>query len=179
MIGNSLSRINPYINNWDLDGIKKQKQGTLSVYHYNNNINIGVYYTPDNNQKNNFVVGKNVNNITKGDWLVNNYLNIKDYEDSQTLYFYVVEIQKNLFSCYLKKLNDDYFIYVEPKTTPIKEKTRVISDQQNISLYYTNGFKAINDIEKFIFTNLLNNDKIVFSDDLTGTEYYQLIKGGV
>lgn len=179
MIGNTLSRINPYINNWDLDGLKKQKQGSLKVYHYNNNINIGVYYTPDNNQINNFVVGKNVDNITKGDWLVNNYLNITDYEDAETLYFFVLNIQKNLFSCYLKKFKDDYFLYIEPKTTDIKDNTRVVSDEPNISLYYTKGFKAINDIEVFIFNNLIKNDKIVFSDNLTGTEFYQLTKGGI
>lgn len=179
MIGNTLSRINPYINNWDLDGLKRQKQGTLSVYHYNGNINIGVYYTPDNNQKNNFVVGKNVDNIIKGDWLVNTHLNIKDFEDSTSLYFFVLEIQKNRFSCYLKKYKDDYFLYIEPKTTEIKNNTRVVSDEPNISIYYTKGFKPINDIETFIFKNLILNDKIVFSDDLTGTEFYQLTKGGI
>lgn len=178
MIGNTLSRINPYVANWDLSDFKKQKQGTLQVYHYNNDINIGCYYTPDNNQSNNFVVGKNVDNIIKGEWLTNNYMNISDYESATTLYFFVLEIQKNKFSCYLKKLKDNYFLYIEPKTSKIKENTRVVSDDPNISLYYTKGFAPLNEIEYFIFNNLIKNDKIVFSDNLTGTEFYQLTKGG-
>lgn len=179
MVGNTLSRINPYINNWDLDKLKNQKQGSLAVYHYNNNkINIGVYYTPDNSQENNFVVGKNIDNIVKGEWLQNKYLNIKDYEGAKTLYFFILDIQNTLFSCYFKKYKSDYFLYVEPKTTEIKENTRVVSDTQNISKYYTKGFYPLNDVENYIFNNIIKNDKIVFSDNLTGTEFNQLIKGG-
>ena len=34
LIGNTLSRVCPYFNEWCLEGVLKQKQGTIEVYHF-------------------------------------------------------------------------------------------------------------------------------------------------
>ena len=34
LIGNTLSRVCPYFNEWCLDGVLKQKQGTIEIYHH-------------------------------------------------------------------------------------------------------------------------------------------------
>lgn len=63
------------------------------------------------------------------------------------------------------------FIFIEKKTTPIKEGTRVIGDIYDTSILYTQSFKPIVDREKIIF-ELLKQGKVCFSDRLTGTNFY-------
>lgn len=34
LIGNTLSRVCPYFSEWCLEGVLKQKQGTIEIYHF-------------------------------------------------------------------------------------------------------------------------------------------------
>ena len=38
LIGNTLSRVCPYFNEWCLEGVLKQKQGTIEVYHFHQQV---------------------------------------------------------------------------------------------------------------------------------------------
>ena len=78
----------------------------------------------------------------------------------------------------LQDKTGNYLIYVKPHTTEIKgrEKTRIITDQFSLNLFHSHRF--LTDLYKYdtIILTLLVNDKIVYSDNLTGTEFKRLLK---
>ena len=61
---------------------------------------------------------------------------------------------------------------VSPKNTKPQENTRIICNKFILDNYATQGFIPLSDGEKIAF-NYLKNDKICYSDNLTGTEFKQ------
>ena len=75
-----------------------------------------------------------------------------------------------------KEKSDNVFWYVQPKTSEIKENTRVISNKFSVNPLYSTGFnRPINENERRVF-EMFNKGKVRYSDNLTGTEFDNCMK---
>lgn len=182
MIGNTISRICPYYREWNLK-IAHQKLGSIEDYTFHNDngedTTMSVYLTDSLNYNSGMFFGNSAKNITKGAYEVEEYPHLpKSIHKYQVIYTIVVEYNEFKFLGRLLKDKEskDIFWFIEPKTTEIKDGSRVISNQFNSSPYYSMTFRdAVSDNEKRAFSIFLNN-KICYSDNLTGTEFNTIIK---
>ena len=189
LAGNTVSRVCPYIQDWDLHKIiSSQKQGSIitkeipageefgqTIY-----AKLAIEYCKSTG-KSSFVFGKAADMINKGEW----------QSDPQP------HLQKSV-NCYDSKLKiifnfktftfiGDYLIdketkedvwYIYPYSGRIKDNTVVISDQVKTSNYwqrniYDTQFK--NEKLNRLLYNTFRESKIFYSTDLCGTDFKQVI----
>lgn len=181
LIGNTISRICPYYREWDLK-VAKQKLGTIENYTFHNDngndTKLSVYLTDSLNYNTGMFFGLPAKNITKGAYDVTEQPHLpKHITNYKKLYNLVMEYNEFKFlATLLQDKNDGCLLwYIEPKTTEIKEGTRVISNKFYDNPLVTNSFrKPLTDVEARIF-NLFSLGKVCYSDNLTGTEWNNII----
>lgn len=183
MIGNTISRICPYYREWDLK-TSKQKLGSIEDYIFHNDngddTRMSVYLTDSLNYNSGMFFGLSAKNITKGAYEVTDQPHLpKSVIKYNVLYTFVLEYNEFKFLCQLmqdREKSDDIFWYVQPKTTEIQQGTRVVSNKFNTDpMYSSNMRRAINENERRVF-ELFNKGKTCFADNLTGTEFNNVIK---
>lgn len=187
LVGNTISRICPYYGAWGLIHVNtKQKPGSVDIYSHDlddgQTVNIGVYRTDALGVQSGMFFGKSNKMISKGEYYTENFKRLDKPLDNYNICYSVV--YKHDLSVFLLHLISDYdnaiglTWYCEPKTTPIKDGSRVIA---NNNLYlpkrvlWTATFKGLNADEQKAF-DLLDAGYIVFNENLTGTEFYQCLK---
>lgn len=179
LVGNTISRICPYYREWGLEyGLKRQKQGEIK-YYLIDQTKIAVYLTDSLNYNSGMFFGNIANNITKGDYETMRLPHLpKPKFRYKSLYQLVLEYNEFKFLCELLQDNEqsnNITWFVQPKTSEIQKKTRVISNQYNIDPYYIMNFKGLTSNEMQIISLLLN-DQVCYSDNLTGTEFINILK---
>ena len=183
MIGNTISRIVPYFQNWQLDNIPKQQQGTVEVYKFHTNdieTRIGVFLCESLNRSSGMFFGHSAKMIVGGEWDRDDMPKlekpVEEYETLYTMVFSYAENTKFLMRFLLLRSEPSKMLwYVEPKTTEIQDGTRVISPDLNESALYTKDFDPINEREKRIL-EYFRKGKIAYSDNLTGTEFRKCVE---
>lgn len=193
LVGNTITRINPYFREWQLTGFHKMKPGQIDVYDQP--------FTDDGGVVHNVRVCVHIPNVTakskgikgmffgtaagmiagqKWDSKEQPHLekNVREYD---TLYEMVFDFDYNA-TYYMRLLQDrnrpDHVMwYVEPKTTKLQPGTRLISPRFNESAgcLYTSRFTPISQRELRAF-RLLDYGRIAYSDNLTGTEFQRALR---
>ena len=182
LIGNTISRLCPYYNEWGLTRLAKQSLGTVDHYTYHNDngddTKITVYLTDSLNYNTGMFFGLPSKNITKGAYDVTEQPHLpKRITQYKKLYIMAVEYNEFKFLCSLlqDKDNGDLIWYIEPKTTEVQAGTRMISNRFYPNPLVTNSFrKPLTEVEARIF-NLFFIGKVCYSDNLTGTEFNNII----
>ena len=186
LVGNSISRVCPYISAWGLEKIfKKLKQGEIAEHTIHNEVNdvkIAVEYCKSSGGKQ-MAIGNAKTMIDKGSWQTNPQPHLeKSYNKYTVIYRIVFQYKDFMFiGEYLKDKEEPakkcWFIY--PKYSEIKEKTLVFSDIVKNSkwwqrdIYQMSGIR--NDkLKKFLY-NTFRETNIFYSDDLCGTDFKQVI----
>lgn len=188
MLGNTITRFCPYFYEWELKGVLKQSPGTIDNYYVKSArfddegkpilTHIAVERTMQADEKTKMIFGKSEKMITGGEWQADEKPHLpRRLETYNEIYSCVVEAMNFKFLC--RYLYDPEakgtFWYVERKTTEIKPNTRVMTDHFNPSPYYTVGIIGLSAEEHAILKELVN-DNVVYSDNLTGTEFIQALK---
>lgn len=186
LIGNTLSRANPYLVEWDLlRDVVKQKQGTIIEKEIPINdeisIKLAIEYC-ENSGDTSYVFGKHAKMLNEGEW----------QSDPQPHLSKSICEYRKLFRCcfvyksfqFLGEVVQDpetgtkhWFIYPRTKIRRNPEKILVLSDvvrplknwQSDIYHLKTNNKRLLN------FADLFTWDNIFYSDDLTGTEFKEVI----
>lgn len=187
LVGNLISKVNPYVSYWNLQGVLRQKTGSIEIYERQRErtdgqifvLKIAVEICPDLDIGG-IAVGRKMEHEEHGTWeemdvpVLENWRE-KDFEEL-TLFVFVWD--GFYFLCrVLTKDFDNLFIYVERKTTKIKPETRVIGkiNESEIdlisSLFYTKNFQPLVEAERKIFS-LIPQGKLLFSDAQTGTDFW-------
>lgn len=185
LIGNTISRICPYYYDWNLKGIPKQKPGTLDIYNQvgtdgegeEYTVKIGVYST-DATASSKMTFGHISKSVNGTSYECKEMPHLNDVRTNyDTLYTIVMKHEYNMFLMeFIKhKQKSEYTWLISPKTTPIQPKSRVISSEFSTDPLYTNDLIPLNQNEAVIF-NQLKIGKICYSDNLTGTEFEQILK---
>lgn len=181
MCGNTVNNYSPYFEEMGITNIKNQKQDTIDIYTYSNSgLKVAVEYCGNFNtdkKSNKFFAFNNpkLQMITHGKWEIGNYPHLpqnKRLSERNILYVFYIgfngdNIQFNIYS------DNDLFIYVHKKTTPIKENELFYSldNQDSINLYYrenllTDSLPITNKLK-----NILNSAKIFYSTNEIGEIY--------
>lgn len=184
MVGNSISRVCPYIPAWGLDDIFRTiKQGEIKtkiIHNEANDVKIAVEYCKASGGKQ-MAIGSAKSMIDSGSW--------------QTLPQPKLPKSKNYYKCLIrigffyknfrflgeylvdKKTNEAcWFIY--PKYSEFKEKTIIFSDVIKVSPYFQRNIYDLsikNEKLRKFFIDTFKENCIFFSDDLCGTDFKQAI----
>lgn len=192
LVGNTITRVCPYLEEWDLQGIvKNQEQGTIIDKYLGTNtfdeitkeeimVKLSIEYCK-NTGNTSYAVGKNRDMINKGSWQTSPQPHLpksrKDYTRLFAIYF---EYQSFKFcSEFIKDIEEGHccwFIY--PYSKEIPNNVLVFSDKIKTSLYYQKDIYNLTRIKNKRLRDLLQTFKlnnIFFSDDLTGTDFKQVI----
>ena len=183
LVGNAISRISPYIQDWGLDEIfRRQKQGDIDVVEVKNEdteFTIAIEYCKNSGGKQMSITDTM---IDKGLWQTVEQpklpYSLSEYDVEYTFGF---QFKKFKFLCQvLTRRNDnisDYIFFIKPYYKEFAKNCVVFSDSINSSPYwqrdvYTTNFA--NDNLNRLFDNFRER-KIFYSDDLTGTDFKQAI----
>ena len=178
LVANTISKVNPYFREFNLDKINKQKIDTVDIYHYDKT-NIGCYLTApieEGKEADVMYFGSRARMINKGEWdQTQKRKREKEHEEYTTLYTMVFEYHDNLFLMEFQRSDDGHVWFISPKTTPVKPGTRLVTNKQIENDHNTFGFYALSENEAKIF-KLLDQRKVAFSDGLTGKEFNDAYK---
>lgn len=179
LIGNTLSRIVPYYREWGLqEVVRKQKQGEIK-YIKKGDATIAVYLTDALNINSGMFFGNAAKTINDGMYEVKECAHLpKQYFKYNVLYTFVLWYNEHKFLCQLlqdsAKANEVVW-YVQPKTTELQKRTRVITNQFSTDPYYATSFKDLTENERQVVRMLLDGH-VCYSDNLTGTEFENISK---
>ena len=194
LAGNTLTPVCPYFEYWKVS-IRDLKQGTITLIErpsgFTDNdgndmmVKVAIEY-PEPTGKPSQLFFDTDTMIQRGTWDTNDYPHLEgkltDYVE-----WYSILFEYTQFRFWVKLLTDSNnfpFIYIYPctkKVMSITNEMRVVSDRYSASPLWTKNFsQTINKYDGLVL-DLLEKEKVVFSDDLTGTNFYQCINsiGGI
>lgn len=188
MIGNKISRNSIYFSHFSLLKVPYQKEGTIDIYNmqpnppqYNEDgtlvsVKIAVEMCKNESNNSKMFFGHSQKAITSGEWNSEQHPIYKKSDTHNELYTMCMKFRLQQYLMTLKI--DEYsniFWHVTRKTTPIKEGTRTISDIITYKMCESSNMRPLNSIEDRYF-NLLYDKKIFFSDNITGTEFFEALE---
>lgn len=174
LVGNSISRVCPYINDWGLHSvISSQKQGTIKEIIINGNeekIKIAVEYCKSTGQSSG-TIGTNAEMINTGAWETAPQPHLpKSIKEYKKLYTFGFQYQNFKFLCNLlqDKETKETVWFVFPFFKEFKHNQIVFSDVVKVSKYWQRDIYNIsikNDKLKNLFMSFKEN-KIFYATDL-------------
>lgn len=190
MVGNTISRVCPYINEWGLHKIiSNQKQGTIETVELSTGteddsgkdikIKLAIEYCKSSG-KSSFAIGKHKDMLNKGSWQSDPQPHLPKSLNCYTSRFsFIFMYQDFKFVCSYLEDNDDGTVcwFIKPYDGEIKNDSIVISDQVKVSPYwqrniYDTNFK--NQRLNQLFQNFRESN-IFYATDLCGTDFKQVI----
>ena len=182
LVGNTLSRINPFFSEWQLTNINKQKANTVERYYHTykdendeeQKVTIAVYLTHSTNFNSGMFFGNASKSITGTVWETDEQPHLHARRSTfDTLYTMVFIYDRTMFLMeFLRDNKGAYTWFVSPKNTPVQKGTRIVSNKYILDQMATMGFYPLAEGERMIF-KYLDEAKIAYSDNLTGTEFKQ------
>lgn len=175
MVGNTLSRVCPYFNEWCLEGVLKQKLGTIEIYHHHFDdsvIDIAVEYCANANYENKMFFGQTAKQIVAGEWDTREVPKLPKKQDQyDNVYELLVEYQKFQFvlNLLVEPIDGGIITFVYPFTGTrkiLRKITEQFSDNPFIS--------ARLDLTKrpeYLINECFRTGKVCYSDNLTGSDF--------
>lgn len=189
MIGNTISKLCPYFNEWNLGNVLSMKTHDIAVFENTTEVlstegkveitvKIAVEMCGAEGVFSKMAFGSAANMIVKNEWRQKTVPRLdKDIiKDMKEIYHLYVFCDNLVFRMELCKYNKEIFWYVKPQTTDIKDinKARIISNEPSISRLQTNGFIALTERESMAFT-LIKLKKIFYCSNECGTDFQQVL----
>lgn len=181
LVGNTLTRVCPYFHEWCLEGVLKQKQGTIELYHYhtgeNDTVTIAVEYCSNTNNENKMFFGQSAKQIITGEWDVKELPKLpREQYEYEMIYELVLEYQAFKFCIQLlvEPINGGRICFVYPLTTDrdvYRKITDEFSDLPNVTSKLDRSRRP-----ELMIIQCLQMDKICFSDNLTGSDFYKVLE---
>ena len=188
MVGNSISRVCPYINEWGIHKlISTMKQGDINttkleagedengqpVY-----VSLAIEYCKSTGT--NLAIGKHKDMLNKGDWQSDPQPHLpKSLKYYTSRFSFIFMYQDFKFACsYLEdKETDEVCWFIKPYDGEIKDDSIVISDQVRVSPYwqrniYDTSFQNPRLNQLF---QTFRESNIFYATDLCGTDFKQVI----
>lgn len=188
MVGNTISRVCPYLQDWDLqDIILNQKQGTIENVELPTGtfredgteitLKCSIEYCSSTGASS-FAIGKHKDMLNKGTWQSDPQPHLpKSIKEYKMLYRLGFDFQGFKFIGELLRDNKDIVWFIYPYKKDFKNKFIVISDKIKSSKYYQRNIYNLtiqNDKLKYIL-DTFRESQIFYATDLAGTEFKQAI----
>ena len=190
MVGNTISRVCPYINEWGLHKIiSSQKQGTIARVELPTGtedddgkeitVSLAIEHCKSSG-KSSMAIGKHKDMINKGSWQSDPQPHLpKSLKEYTSRFSFIFMYQDFKFVCSYLEDNEtgDVCWFIKPYDGEIKDDSIVISDQVRVSPYwqrniYDTNFR--NPRLNQLFQNFRESN-IFYSTDLCGTDFKQVI----
>lgn len=175
LIGNTLSRVCPYFSEWCLDGVLKQKQGTIEIYHYHTEggvIDIAVEYCANANIENKMFFGQSAKQIVSGEWDTVEVPKLpKKLYEYDKIYEVLVEYQKFKFviELLIEPKQGGTICYIYPYTKK-RKIYRKLTEQFSDSLFISSKLDTTKRPE-YLISECFRRNKVCYSDNLTGADF--------
>lgn len=178
LVGNTLSRVCPYFNEWCLDKVLQMKVGSIDIYHVqgvDNTVDITVEMCGVMETKQNMFFGQASKQIVKGEWDVQEVAKLprkrKDYD-----IIYKLLVKYNQFTFVIELLVEPEdggmlcFVYPRLKPNHKDVNTRTITNEFSDKPWITAKLDPTNKIEMKINWCFMMG-KVCYSDNLTGADF--------
>ena len=190
MIGNTISKLCPYFNEWKLQKVETFKPSQIGVFENEVTVltqngettlvvRIAVERCTAIGILSKMAFGDSANMITKNSWKSHTSPRVSKevLEESENLYSVFVRMDNLFFRMDLLKFNDVYFWYVRPQTKKLnnEENERVISQNPTLNNLHTVGFTPLSKQEQIAF-NMILDKKVFFCSDSCGSDFMQVLK---
>lgn len=185
MLGNTVNKYCPYFAEMGLKHIEKQKQGTIDVYTYGSSpLKVAVEYCSsvkksENSSKYFAFDNPKLNMITGGAWEISIYPHLPTkYKPKEVLLTYFIEFSDNVFKCDVVYTNNNFFTFIQRKTTELKNlKTDLIYSLQPSGAlnHSSNILKPANKVQEKIYW-FFKNDKVFYQDNDVGDTISNYLK---
>lgn len=131
MLGNTVNRYNPYFQEMGLKHADSMEQGTIDLYRFGSNLKIAVEYaaTINKNKASNkyfaFDNSEAVKMIINGAWEMAIYPHLTEkFDRKDILFIFFIEFGMNVLQCEVIANQNDNYIYIHEKTTPIQNESK-------------------------------------------------------
>ena len=189
LVGNTISRVCPYIEDWDLHQIiSEQKQGTIVTKELptgfindegeEETVKLAIEYCKSTGTSSH-VIGKHKNMLNSGSWQSDPQPHLPlSYNEYDVMFRMMFKYGSFKFIAeYLFDNVKEYCWYVYPYKGEIKDDILVISDEVKLDRHWQRNVYNI-DIDNITLKRLLNTfreNNIFYSSDLCGTDFKQCI----
>lgn len=188
MLGNTVNKFCPYFSEMGLKNIPLQQQGTIDIYKFGadgaNGAVVAVEYAATTNEKkesNKYFCfdNKNLQMITSGKWEFAIYPHLPEkYRPKDVIFIFYIVFNESILQCNIINTSESEFIYIHPKTTPIKENetTLIYSLEPKAKPNYKRRLLSnLTPIEKKI-TTFFAKDKVFYQSNEVGEIVRNYIK---
>lgn len=179
MLGNTVNKFCPYFAEMGLKHIKEQKPGTVEIYNYaQTGLSVAVEYCdPMSNRggKSSDIYfafdNPQLQMITTGAWEIAIYphLNVR-YKPKDIIFQFFISFDDAILHCEMISTEYSYFMFVHPKTTPIKDEDNdiIYTNRPNERWNYRVGIENQRDKLSLEIRKLIRENKVFYSDNETG-----------
>lgn len=182
MIGNTISRVCPYVHEFGLKNVLKMKSGDLDIYEFKTMdgqiTKIAVEYCENSTggTRTGLFFGSFAKNIEQGLWECEEHPHlIKPYEECEVCYKLTLKNLDFAFNLDLLFIDDDPYIYIYPSKEG-RYRERIITEDFAPTPYIDNQLHIqTNKAEALIHRQWLLG-KVVYSDNLTAEDFLGTIK---
>lgn len=180
LIGNTISRVCPFFSEWSLTGIPKQKVGTIDTYEFSQEtgeiVKIAVEYCPPTPHKSKLFFGRAEKSIQGSAWESGYFPTLpealENYEEIYCLTYISISGFKFTVKLLIHNTQGYPLVFVYP-AKHISE--RVITGAFSDDIFTTPCLDRNNPAEVLIHNCIVDN-KIVYSNNLTGQDFTNSIK---
>lgn len=175
LIGNTLSRVCPYFAEWCLEGVLKQKIGTIEVYHFHledSTVDIAVEYCANANYENKMFFGQTAKQIVSGEWDTMDLPKLLKPKDKyEKVYEVMIEYQafKFIMELLIEPEEGGSIVFVYPFTGS-RKVIRIITKEFSDNIMITSSLDP-EKIPEAMMIKAFRNNKVCYSDNLTGSDF--------
>lgn len=183
LLGNKVSRVSPYFKEWGLHNIKRQEMGTIDdYYHFTGEIDdngepvktkISVEHVPPSPKKSKMFFGRAAKSIQGGAWETNEYPKIpgkiKEYDEIYALTYQSITDFNFTVKLLVHKNTGNILTFIYPAKA---KHERVVTGAFDPDPNVTPSLKREIPAECMIHNCFVDN-KVVYSDNLTGDDFKQ------
>lgn len=182
LIGNTVSRVNPYFSAWGLVNLRKMQPGDLDLYQFTNEdgstVTLAVEFCSSINVPSGMFFGNVAKNITTGVWETEAQPQIpKEFEPFKVLYKVGLKHTDFYFSLkVLKNKLGEFLLLCAPSDPEEFEKTiRRISDLIDGRYMTSKKLLPLTGGDRLAL-DLYQRGKLVFANNLTGADFKAIMK---
>lgn len=190
LVGNTISKLCPYFNEWKLDTIGNMKMYDIKLFEQTmliqtengvieHELTVAVEMCGAQGILSKMAFGMSAEMITKNKWATRSVplIDKKILADAIPCYKVYVFCDNLGFKMTLYSYNENLFWYVIPQTKEIKniENERVISKDASLYPLHSTRFKGLNEYEQKAF-NLITTGKIYYCSNMCGSDFMQVLK---
>lgn len=189
LIGNTISKLCPYFNEWNLERVVKMKTHEIAVFEKETevitkekaevvSVRIVVEMCGADTVLSKMAFGDSANMIIKNTWKTKTVPTIThevldECEELHRIYVYADNL---VFRMLLLDYNGQTFWYVVPSKEPMyPEQERVITPEASMNPMHTNSFIPLSERESLAFM-LIKQNKIYYCSNSCGSDFQQVLK---